>query len=102
MTDEVRSSNYRPHKYLFQEAMESMGVNDTSGRYDTFTHTINSNTWAGRNVNYSVTNTALNRFIIGSKCYLRFRCTATQADGNNIPSASGDYELREEAGSLIV
>ena len=101
-TNTESSSNYRPHKYLFQEAMETMGVNDTSGRYDTFTHTINSDTWAGRSVNFSVTNTSLNRLIIGSKCYLRFRCTATQADGNNIPSASNDYELREEVGSLIV
>ena len=96
------TTTYKPHKYLFQEAQESMGVNETSGRYDTFTHTINSNTWAGRNVNFSVTNTALNRLIIGHKCYLRFRCTATQSDGNNIPSASDLYELREEVGSLIV
>ena len=96
------SVGYKPHKYLFQEAQESMGVNESSGRYDTFTHTINSNTWAGRNVNFSVTNTALNRLIIGHKCYLRFRCTATQADGNNIPSASNDYELREEVGSLLI
>ena len=105
MTDNKSSNgapSYVPNKYLFREAMESMGVNDTSGRYDTFTHTINSNTWAGRNVNFSVTNTALNRLIIGSKCYLRFRCTATQSDGNNIPASSTDYELREEVGSLII
>ena len=44
----------------------------------------------------------MNRLIIGSKCYLRFRCTATQGDGNNIPASSSDYELREEIGSLIV
>ena len=62
--DNTTTANFRPHKYLFQEAMESMGVNETSGRYDTFTHTINSNTWAGRNVNFSVTNTALNRLIM--------------------------------------
>ena len=99
---ETQIKHFKPHKYLFNEAVESMGVNDASGRYDTFTHTINSNTWAGRSINFSVTNTALNRLIIGSKCYLRFRCTATQADGNNIPSASNDYELREEVGSLIV
>ena len=102
MTEDVRANDFKPHKYLFQEAKESMGVNETSGRYDVFTHTINSNKWDGRNVNYSVTNTVLNRLIIGSKCYLRFRCTATQADGNNIPAASKDFELREEAGSLIV
>ena len=101
-TEKTHITNYKPHKYLFNEAIESMGVNDASGRYDTFTHTINSKTWAGRSINFSVTNTALNRLIIGSKCYLRFRCTATQADGNNIPSASNDYELREEVGSLIV
>ena len=105
MTDSNNASNtpsYVPNKYLFKEAMETMGVNDTSGRYDVFSHTINSNTWAGRNVNYSVTNTALNRLIIGSKCYLRFRCTATRADGTNIPAASTDFELREEVGSLII
>ena len=102
MTD-TDSVNYKPHKYLFQEAQESMGVNETSGRYDTFTHTINSDNWAGRNVNFSVTNTALNRLIIGHKCYLRFRCTATQADGiTAIPPANKDFELREEAGSLII
>ena len=80
MTDseDVRTENYKPHKYLFNEAVENIGVNESSGRYDVFTHTINSTSWAGRNVNFSVTNTALNRLIIGSKCYLRFRCTATQ------------------------
>ena len=104
MTDheDVRTENYKPHKYLFNEAVENIGVNESSGRYDVFTHTINSTTWAGRNVNFSVTNTALNRLIIGSKCYLRFRCTATQGDGNNIPANSTDYEFREEVGSLIV
>ena len=106
MTDNSNNASdtpkYVPNKYLFREASETMGVNDTSGRYDVFSHTINSNTWAGRNVNYSVTNTALNRLIIGSKCYLRFRCTATQSDGTNIPASSTDYELREEVGSLII
>ena len=45
MTDtNNETTTYKPHKYLFQEAQESMGVNETLGRYDTFTHTINSNT----------------------------------------------------------
>ena len=51
-TQDVRTENYKPHKYLFNEAVESIGVNESSGRYDVFTLTINSTTWAGRNVNF--------------------------------------------------
>jgi hypothetical protein len=88
------------HIKTFGDRMES-GVKPGSDRFDVYTRTLNTDSWGGRRVDFQVTNTSLNKLIVGSKCYLNFRCTASKSDGSNI--AAGDpIELREGAGNLLL
>lgn len=69
--------------------------------YIIYSQTIDSETWGGRNINFTVDSLGANRLINGSKCFLRANCTATKADGTNVLTAD-PIELREAAGNLLV
>jgi hypothetical protein len=88
------------HIKTFGSRMES-GVKPGSDRYDVYTRTLNTENWGGRRVDFQVTNTSLNKLIVGSKCYLNFRCTASKSDDSAI-GAADPIELREGAGNLFV
>ena len=88
------------HIKTFGDRMES-GVKSGSDKFDVYTRTLNTNSWGGRRVDFQVTNTSLNKLIVGSKCYLNFRCTASKADDTNILTAD-NIELREGAGNLLL
>jgi len=88
------------HIQTFGNKVES-GMKSGSDRFDVYTRTLNTENWAGRRVDFQVTNTSLNKLIVGSKCYLNFRCTASKADDSNILTAD-PIELREGPGNLML
>lgn len=88
------------HIKTFGDRMET-GVQSGSDRYDIYTRTLNTDKWGGRRVDFQITNTALNRLIVGSKCFMAYRCTATLDDDSPILTAS-KVELREGPGNLML
>ena len=90
------------NKYLDRyKDMVEVGVKPETGAYEVYTQTINTSSWGGRNINFSLTNAALNRLILGHRCYLNFTGRATKSDGTNI-DASDPFELRDGCGNLIL
>ena len=81
--------------------MIEVGVKPETGAFEVYTQTINTSSWGGRNINFSLTNAALNRLILGHRCYLNFTGRATLADGTNIEGSS-PFELRDGCGNLIL
>lgn len=88
------------HIESFKDVREE-GAIPHSDQYSIYTQTIDSSDWGGRNVNFTVDNLGMDKLIKGSRCFLRFICTATKNDNSNI--ATGDpIELREGAGNLLI
>ena len=90
------------NKYLdrYKDIME-VGVKPETGSFELLTQTINTDSWGSRNINFNINNIALNRLILGHRCFLNFTGTATNDDGTNI-TAADDIELRDGAGNLIL
>lgn len=77
------------------------GIVPNQDTYTVYTQNIDTSSWGGRNINFTVDSLGLDRLIVGSKCFLRFLCTAkTSADANIL--TANPIELREGAGNLII
>lgn len=89
-----------PHIATLLNNQREGGVKPGSGHYDVYTHTINTDKWGGRSVDFQVTNLSLNRLVIGSRCYMNFRCVASKNDDTDVLTAD-PIELRDGAPNLI-
>ena len=87
------------HIYKYMLKGES-GLIAGTENYDTQTYTLNTNKWGGRAFNFNIDNLGKNKLIVGDRCYLSFRCSASKSDGTVVNNDA--IEIRDEAGNILV